>query len=107
MSGGHFSYDQYKILEIADEIERIISRMGKPKHNEGLYMDDDFYVKYPHEKFYYQYPADVVDRMKRGVDQLKLAHAYVQRIDWLLSGDDDDESFLERLRNDINNLKLS
>jgi hypothetical protein len=45
--------------------------------------------------------------MKEAVKQLRIAAIYAQRVDWFLSGDDGEESFIERLNeelNEINNL---
>jgi hypothetical protein len=42
--------------------------------------------------------------MKEGIEVLKRAQIYAQRIDWLLSGDDGEESFLKRLEKDLNEL---
>ena len=36
---------------------------------------------------------------------LKKATIYAQRIDWLVSGDDGEESFLSRLKEDLEQLK--
>ena len=36
---------------------------------------------------------------------LKKAYIYAQRVDWLLSGDDGNESFIERLTEELNKLE--
>lgn len=79
MSGGAFDYNQRRIKEIYEHIEEAIIR--------EIYQDD------------------VIEKMKEGIDILKKAEIYAQRIDWLLSADDGEESFLERLEEDLNNLK--
>jgi hypothetical protein len=71
--------------------------------NEG-WRDPDWYKKYPEDKFHYQYPDEVIEKMKEGIEVLKRAQIYAQRIDWLLSGDDGEESFLKRLEKDLNEL---
>ena len=76
MSGGHFDYHQYRIREIAESVEDIIQN-GK-------------------------YPPEVLEKIKEGLDVLKKAEIYTQRIDWLVSGDDGPETFLERLKEDLN-----
>jgi hypothetical protein len=43
--------------------------------------------------------------MKEGIEALKRAQIYAHRIDWLLSGDDGEESFLRRLEEELNELK--
>lgn len=48
---------------------------------------------------------DVVDEFKRGLKILRTAAIYAQRIDWLLSGDDGEESFKRRLKEDLDKLE--
>jgi hypothetical protein len=40
----------------------------------------------------------------KGLEILKNAFVYTQRIDWLLSGDDSEESFHQRLKEDLKNI---
>jgi hypothetical protein len=108
MSGGHFDYNQYKIREIADEIDQLIRKNGKEKTKEEMkdegWRDPNWYEKYPEDKFHYQYPPEVIEKFKEGLAILKQAEIYAQRIDWLLSGDDGNETFLERLKEDLDGL---
>ena len=48
---------------------------------------------------------EVVDEFKKGLKILKTAAIYAQRIDWLLSGDDGEESFKERLKEELDDLE--
>jgi hypothetical protein len=82
MSGGRFDYDQYKIGQIAEDIQEIIER-------------------FPEELYHYKYPDNVIEKFKEAVDILKKAEIYAERIDWLLSGDDSEESFFKRLEEDL------
>lgn len=89
MSGGHFAYDQYRIMAIADEIERLIDCNDDTNENEwggtaGL-----------------GYPPAVIAAFVTAVTALKVAEVYVQRIDWLVSGDDGEDNFLRRLEADL------
>ena len=68
--------------------------------------DPDWYEKYPEDKFHYQYPDEVIEKMKEGIEVLKRAQIYAHRIDWLLSGDDGEESFITRLAEDLKDLNL-
>jgi hypothetical protein len=98
MSGGHFNYDQRRIDPIADDIQREIDNNGRPlteQEKRDYYWDDD---KATH---HYEYPEEVIEEFKKGVEYLRLAAIYAQRIDWLLSGDDGEESFLERLKEEL------
>ena len=51
------------------------------------------------------YPKEVIDRFAEAVVVLKMAYAYVQRIDWFLSGDDCEESFLKRLKSELSAIR--
>lgn len=92
MSGGHFDYLQYRIHDIAESIkEAIEGNTQKP---------DFFYGEWEGQL----YPDDVIEEFKKGVAFLEIAECYAQRIDWLLSGDDGNESFKTRLDLDLNEL---
>jgi hypothetical protein len=89
MSGGHFDYQQYKLLYIADAIEQLIIDNESQEVNEYGDKKGTFYSK------------EVIDEFVMGHYLLRQAHAYAQRIDWLVSGDDSPESFIKRLVNDL------
>lgn len=109
MSGGAFDYNQYKIGDIADDIEKVIERNGRKKTKEELkeesWHQPDWYEKYPEDLYYYEYPDEVIEKFKEAVKILRQAEVYAQRVDWLLSGDDGEESFLKRLEEDLNKLE--
>jgi hypothetical protein len=109
MSGGHFEYQQHRINDILESIEAQIDRSGRAKTKEELRewggYDPEYYEKYPEEKFYYKYSDEVINEFKIGVKKLKEAYIYAQRIDWLLSGDDGEETFLTRLKKELNENK--
>lgn len=46
---------------------------------------------------HYKYPDEVIDKLKEAVKVLRMAEIYAHRIDWVLSGDDGEETFLRRL----------
>jgi len=108
MSGGAFDYTQYNISMIADKIEQIIERSGRPKTKEELkdegWRDPEWYKKYPEDLNHYKYPDDVIEEFKKGVEVLRKAQIYAQRIDWLISGDDGEETFHERLKEELEKL---
>jgi hypothetical protein len=109
MSGGAFDYNQYKIGYIADQIEEVIVKNGVKKTPEEIkdegWRDDSWYEKYPEDKFHYKYPDEVIEKMKEAVKSLKIAQEYAQRVDWLLSGDDSEESFLSRLEENLKKIE--
>jgi len=105
MSGGAFDYNQYKIGYIADQIDEVIVKNGIEKTSQELkdesWRDPEWYEKYPEDKFHYKYPDEVIEKMKEAVKALHIAQEYAQRVDWLLSGDDGEESFLSRLEENL------
>ncbi len=105
MSGGAFEYKQYHITDIRNSIEHEIDKMGSKKDDEDVWYDDVYLKEHPEELYYYTYPDAIVNEFKNAINCLKKAEIYAQRIDWLLSGDDGEESFLERLKEDFDNLK--
>jgi hypothetical protein len=90
MSGGHFDYHQYKITEIADEIENII----KNNETENEYRE----LQYENE--------EVIKLYRDAVEALRIAQVYAQRIDWYICGDDGEENFKSRLKEDLSKLLL-
>jgi hypothetical protein len=109
MSGGAFDYNQYKIGYIADQIEHEIEKNGRPKTPEELkdesWRGSDWYEKYPEDLNHYKYPDEVIEEFKNAVKYLRIAEVYAQRVDWLLSGDDGEESFMSRLKEELNKLE--
>jgi hypothetical protein len=99
MSGGRFDYNQYKITQIADDIDQVIRQNGK----EIEYPKGYTLCSYD-ETHHYEYPPEVIEKFKEGYDILRKAEIYAQRIDWLVSGDDGEESFLSRLKEDLDEL---
>ena len=95
MSGGYFDYNQYKINQIADNIEHLIETndSNEPKEWGGTIGN--------------HYPIEVIDKFKDAVKALKKASIMTQRVDWLLSGDDGTESFLRRLDDELKELEES
>ena len=100
MSGGHFDYKQHNIDDIANEIEQMLERQGKLIPKDDLYLDEEYLKKFPEERYYITYSKEIQEKMREGIKHLKISSIYAQRIDWYLSGDDGEETFLERLDND-------
>jgi hypothetical protein len=108
MSGGHWEYLQYRFTDVAEDIRKLIDKNGKEKTTEELKyscMDDSWFEKYPDEKFHYKYSDEMIEKFKDGLRHIEIAQIYMQRLDWLLSGDDGDESFMSRLDNDLKKLE--
>lgn len=114
MSGGHFDYRQHHIHEIADSIEEYLNGRKIDEDDIEYYLKDSWlddkekrYIK-EHKRTIpnqYEYSKKTLAKMRRGLQIIRKAYIYAQRIDWLLSGDDGEDSFLERLEEELNELK--
>jgi hypothetical protein len=93
MSGGFFDYSQYTLNQIVTDIE------------DEIYYNDSEEVNEYNEKRGNGFSEDTMQEFKLAVWYLKQALVYTQRIDWLLSGDDGEETFHERLKKDLEKLK--
>jgi hypothetical protein len=89
MSGGHFDYNQYRIQDIANEVERMIHA------NDSQELDE-----WGNRKGYGFCP-DTMKEFRNGLHYLRVAQIYAQRIDWLVSGDDGEDTFHQRLAKDL------
>lgn len=109
MSGGRFDYDNLRINGIVEGIEHEIIKNGRKKTDKELEYDlfgnsKEYYEKYPDELYHHKYSDEVINEFKNAVDILKRASVYANRVDYLLSGDDGEETFIERLKNDLNKI---
>lgn len=101
MSGGHFEYNQYKIGYIADEIQAELDNMGKEIPESELMASPDWHQQYTEKKFYPIYPDEIVKEFKNAIKSLRIAEIHAHRVDWFLSGDDGEEHFIKRLKEDL------
>ena len=102
MSGGKFAYEQYKIRQIWEEIQEELDKQGQEKQVQ--FYEKEYYEKYPEARFEEVYREDVQKIFKDGIESLKKAEIYAQRIDWYLSGDDGEDSLVSRLKSDLDKL---
>ncbi len=86
ISGGHFDYKQHHLRDLADEIERAIAKNIETESE-------------------YKFEDKTIAMFREGVKALRVAETYAQRIDWLLSGDDGEDTFHERLKADLKELE--
>lgn len=76
MSGGYFDYKQYAMIEIAEAIGNKIAV--------GSSLSDR-----------------TIEIMKDAYKQIRIAHIYAQRVDWMVSGDDSQEGMQQSLEADL------
>ena len=105
MSGGYFDNKQWHIDNIADQIEQEVILSGKPiPRQKWSYYERQEYEETHKQPMNYAYPDSVLRRMEEAVYALRAAAIYAQRVDYLLSGDDGEESFEERLSKELSEL---
>jgi len=93
MSGGYFDHDQFRIVQIADAVESLIvtnddktpDEWGNPKGR--------------------GYTPQTIARFREALICLRRAAVYAQRIDWLVSCDDGEDSFHRRLAKELANFE--
>ena len=88
VSGGHFNYQQYRLEDIATTIDELIGT------------NDDARLEHGYPKGA-GYSAKTIARFKEAAHTLRRARDMAQRVDWLVSGDDGEESFHDRLRANV------
>lgn len=89
MSGGHFEYNQYYVCDLAEEVERLIETNDDETENEWG------------ERKGYGFPPEIIERFKEAAHTLRQAADMAQRVDWLVSGDDGEGSFLRRWNEEV------
>lgn len=93
MSGGNFDYAQFHITTIYESIQSDLDRQGESNN-------DPF-----SSGFNTIYSEEIQEKFKEGIKVLKKAYVYAQRIDWYLSGDDSEETFLKRLEEELTKIE--
>ena len=94
MGGGHFDYQQYRIEDIARSIEELIKSNDDESLNEWGFCRGN------------GYSAETIEKFKTAVDTLRKAAVMAQRVDWLVSGDDGEDSFHDRWVEELKEIKL-
>ena len=89
MSGGHFDYKQYHIDDIVREIETLIERNDSKELGEH---------GYPVSR---GYSEETIAKFKEALTTLRRGAIMAQRIDWLVSGDDGENNFHKRWKEEL------
>jgi len=82
MSGGHFDYKQYVLEDIADEINSVISE------NEENY----------------NFSKETISKFTETEKTVRAAAKMLHRVDWLICGDDGEDSFHANWKEDMDRL---
>jgi hypothetical protein len=90
VSGGYFDYIQGSLGNTIETLKDLII------DEEAGYQPESI-CPYLHE-----FSKETLAEFKKGLEYVNLAKIYLQRIDWLVSDDDGEDSFHERLKDDLN-----
>jgi Na+/phosphate symporter len=80
VSGGHFDYNQFNIESVADEIDSLVEKNAAGQ---------------------YQFSDETIEKFRQAEKLVRRAAAMVQRIDWLVSDDDGEDTFHARWKEDM------
>lgn len=119
MSGGKWEYRNRRLSEWADDVEDIIRKNNKTIPYESLdgyerrswsiYHDDKNCTRENYEKeplVYNTYSKETIENMRYGLLFTRLADVYLNRIDYLECDDDGEDSFNERLKEELSKLDI-
>jgi len=89
MSGGFFDYGQYSIEQMYEKLLYVVrdAEEAASERNELFWK--------------YNFTYETLAEFKIALELLKATSTYMQRIDWLISGDDSEGTFHERLAEDM------
>lgn len=59
------------------------------------------YDRYPYNADVLELSDETIDAMKEAYRQIRMAEIYATRVDWMMSGDDSEECFRERIKEDL------
>lgn len=95
MSGGRFDYMSWRFQDVADAIRDIVENNNNKEVNEyGDMLGNGFAEK-------------TIEEFLKGAQYMELAAIYERRIDWLVSADDGEETFHQRLAEELKKFALS
>lgn len=92
MSGGYFNYKQHHISDIANEIRELVENNTSEEVDEHGDTIGNFFSE------------KTIELFEDAIEVLEIASMMAQRIDWLVSGDDSEETFHERVQEEFDKL---
>lgn len=98
----------YKIYDKPKPIEGGMRMLVQDRYSDEIYEVKSYsYEEYEADEdgeipYFPDYTPETIQEFRNGIEILKKASIYVRRIDWLISGDDGEDSFHKRLKEDLN-----
>lgn len=102
MSGGFFDYSQHRFENdfVYPFIEKL--KIFEEYRKNGIVDEEEW-----EQVFANELSEETMNEFRKAALIMKMAVVYAQRIDWFLSGDDGEESFLERLHKELEIASIS
>ena len=108
-------HERYKrdenMLEVSDIEEirngkgfRAVNKLGV-EYQVSERIAEHYYDEDGNEIYYQDYEPETIEEFRKAIKVLREAAVYAHRIDWLLSGDDGENTFHERLKEELDKLK--
>ena len=63
------------------------------------------YDRYPYDEDVLELSDESIETMKEAYRQIRIAEIYAQRVDWMMSGDDGEETMQKRLAEELKSLE--
>lgn len=116
-SSTRFIYDEFETIEEAYQILVVKPFINIIVHEEEriLYEDTNTnttyeirkysYEEYTEEGYFPEYAEETIKEFKKAIKIIKQAKVYTDRIDYLLAGDDSEEDFHKRLKEELSEIK--
>lgn len=108
-------HQRYKVHEDMREVSEIIDDGYKKsfyavdyndiRYDVSEWVGEHYYNENGDELYYHDFTPQTIEEFRKAVKILKQAYVYAQRIDYLLSDDDCEESFHKRLQEELAKLK--
>lgn len=96
--------DQHFFIEgvIFQSTKRCMSGTSDDEQIPVLYLIHHcYYDCYPDDTDVLELSGETINAMKEAYRQMRIAEIYATRVDWMMSGDDSEESFRERIKEDL------
>jgi hypothetical protein len=91
--------DDYEVLVRTDNMVRV-----RGKGDGNIYeVHYGTYEEYEDGGYYPEYTEETIKEFRNAIDTLRRAEIYAQRVDYLICGDDGEESFHRRLKEELEN----
>ena len=85
MSGGHFDYTEFRIDDAAEKIDNLITSNNVK--------DELGYAR--------EFSPEIIERFREAAYTLRRASEMLRRVDYLVCGDDGEETFMRRWKEEV------